>query len=131
MSKNLQRILYIEDYNDIVELVTFALSDLGGYDLLYCKSEIEALKKIGEFKPQLILMDVMMPEVDGPLILKSLKTNKEYRKIPVIFITARVQSHEIDEYYAMGVDDIIVKPFDPVSLPAQLSACWEKVNERK
>ena len=131
MSNNLKKILYIEDDKDIAELVSFALSELGGFDLLYCESGIEALEKMNDFEPQLILMDVMMPEMDGPSTLKSIKANNNYQHIPVIFITARVQSHEIEEYYAMGVDDVIVKPFDPISLPVQLSSCWEKANDRK
>ncbi|TMO20569.1 hypothetical protein CWC28_22130, partial [Pseudoalteromonas sp. S4492] len=75
--------------------------------------------------PDLVLLDVMMPDMDGLTVYEYLSRQEAYRLIPVILMTARVQAHEIDEYLARGVIGVIQKPFDPVALPKLLTSYWQ------
>jgi len=126
MTEDLQRILYVEDEPDIQTVARMALEMLGGFTLEVCNSGSEALQKISEFKPQLILLDVMMPDMDGPTTLMNLRQLPEFQTTPVIFMTAKVQPSEVESYKAMGAIDVIPKPFDPMLLPSQIQALWQR-----
>ncbi|OGI02815.1 MAG: hypothetical protein A2Y25_03220 [Candidatus Melainabacteria bacterium GWF2_37_15] len=121
----LKRILYVEDETDIQTIVKLSLETIGNYELKVCSSGKEALAEAQNFKPDLFLLDVMMPEMDGPATLKELRKIPELKNIPAVFITAKAQVHEVSSYKEFGVLDIIVKPFDPVQLPLTLKAIWE------
>jgi len=75
--------------------------------------------------PDLILLDVMMPGMDGPTTLKSLRGHDEFAAIPVLFMTAKVQSDEVEEYLALGAVGVIHKPFDPMALSDEIRALWQ------
>jgi CheY-like chemotaxis protein len=124
MSKVLNKILYVEDDINIQAISQVALTTIGNFEICCCYSGKEALEKIDEFDPDLVLSDVMMPEVDGPTMLKTLRNDPKYDKVPVVFISARAQKHEIDEYKRIGAAEVISKPFDPLSLPEELKAIW-------
>ncbi|MBT4700064.1 MAG: response regulator [Rhodospirillaceae bacterium] len=129
MSDNsLNKIFLVEDDLDIQEVVLLTLKDLGGYAVEICSSGQEALDKIADFQPDLILLDVMMPEMDGPTTLKGFRTMPEAKDIPVIFMTARSQTHEVAEYLELGAIDVIRKPFDPVTLCDQIEQIWDRYN---
>lgn len=113
----LKKILLVEDEQDIQTITSMALTSIGGFTLEVCSSGKEALEKAPIFKPDLILLDVMMPEMDGLATFKALKKIPEMKDTPVIFLTAKVQSHEVEQYKVMGALDAISKPFDPMSLP--------------
>ena len=121
----LKRILYVEDEPDIQTIVKLSLETIGNYELKVCGSGKEALTEALNFKPDLFLLDVMMPEMDGPETLKELRKIPELKNIPAVFITAKAQVHEVSSYKEYGVLDIVVKPFDPVQLPLTLKAIWE------
>jgi two-component system, OmpR family, response regulator len=121
---NLVRIMYIEDEPDIIEIAKIALEDIGGFTLECCRSGSEAVKKAAEFKPDLFLIDVMMPQMDGPATLRELRKIAEFVSTPVIFMTAKAQASEIKEYIAMGALDVITKPFDPLKLPSTIQNIW-------
>lgn len=121
---NLQRILYVEDEPDIQTVAKLALEMIGGYRVMICGSGQEALDKAGDFAPDLILLDVMMPGMDGPGTLQKLRANPATSAIPVIFLTAKVQSSEVAHYQALGALNVIAKPFDPMTLAEQVRACW-------
>lgn len=121
---NLQRILYVEDEPDIQTVAKLALEMIGGYRVMICGSGQEALDKVGGFAPDLILLDVMMPGMDGPGTLQKLRANPATSAIPVIFLTAKVQSSEVAHYQALGALNVIAKPFDPMTLAEQVRACW-------
>ena len=128
MSKqSIERILYVEDEPDIQAVAKLALEQVGGYTLEVCNSGQEALDKAEQFLPHLILLDVMMPEMDGPTTLNKLRDIQGLQNIPAIFMTARVQPHEIEEYIALGAVDVIAKPFDPMTLSSQIREIWERV----
>ena len=129
MDKELKKILYVEDEADIRLIVQIALEDIAGFDLKSCASGYEAIAEVEAFKPQLILLDVMMPGLDGPATLLELRKLPEVKKIPVIFMTARIQDKEIAQYKGIGIQDIISKPFEPLTLADTLRNFWSKYNE--
>lgn len=126
MTEKLTRILYVEDEPDIQMVARLALETLGGFTLEVCSSGKEALDKIGAFQPQLILLDVMMPGMDGPTTLGELRKLPPFAATPVIFMTAKVQPSEVAGYKAIGASDVIPKPFDPMTLSTQVQAIWER-----
>jgi len=118
--KDINKILYIEDELDIQAITKIALCDIGGFTLEICSSGKEEIQKISSFNPDLILIDVMMPEMDGPETLIELKKIKGMESIPVIFMTAKVQKQEITYYKSLGAINVISKPFDPMNLAQQI-----------
>lgn len=124
--EKLQRILYVEDEEDIRAIAQVALDDIGGFEVKYCGSWKEVEKTIETFHPQLFLLDVMMPGMDGPSMLKELRKREECKDIPAIFMTAKIQEDEIAEYKELGAIDVISKPFDPMTLADTLKKLWEK-----
>jgi len=125
MTDKLSRILYVEDEPDIQAVAKMALEMVGGFTLEVCSSGGEALEKIVAFQPQLILLDVMMPGMDGPTTLGKLRELPSFATTPVIFMTAKVQPSEVAEYKRIGALDVIPKPFDPMTLASQVTAVWE------
>ena len=128
MTGTLQRILYVEDEPDIRTVAQIALESIGGFTLELCSSGQEALDKAPGFAPDLILLDVMMPGMDGPSTLKALQNIPETAHTPVIFMTAKAQPHEIRRYMDLGAIDVISKPFDPVALPNLVREKWAQGN---
>lgn len=121
----LQRILHVEDDPSIQAVAKVALEVIGGYEVLACGSGQEALRLIARFDPQLILLDVMMPGMDGPETLSRLRGLVDLEGVPVVFMTAKVQPEEVDELRRLGAHDVIVKPFDPMQLAARIRSIWE------
>lgn len=120
------RILYVEDDDDIREIAQLALEIIGGFTVLLCASGEQALEQVADFDPDMILLDVMMPGMDGPSTLTALRQNPALANTPVAFMTAKVQPQEIAAYKAMGALDVIAKPFDPIQLPEQIKAIWQQ-----
>ena len=120
----LKQILVLEDEPDIRKIIAISLENIGGFTVEICDSGQAALIILSQQKPDLIILDVMMPVMDGPSFLKQIRQLPDLKDIPVIFMTAKVQSHEIEEYFAMGVIGVISKPFDPVALPDQIRELW-------
>ena len=123
----LQRILFVEDDPDIQVVATMALEALGGFHVLACGSGAEALSRFGEFAPDLVLLDVMMPGMDGPATLAALRRLPGAEDTPVVFMTARVQAHEVARYREMGAAEVIAKPFDPMTLSANVREIWSSL----
>lgn len=120
------KILYAEDEEDIRVIAKIALEDIGGFTVQYCENGQIVLDTIRQFKPDLLLLDVMMPVMDGPTTLKKLREQPEFKNIPAIFMTAKIQPNEILQYQDMGVLEIIAKPFDPMKLAETINAAWDK-----
>lgn len=123
---SLERILYAEDEPDIQAVAKLALEMVGGFKVLICNSGTETLERVSGFSPDLILLDVMMPGMDGPSTLQRLRANPATAAIPVVFLTAKVQVTEVLQYQEMGALDAIAKPFDPMTLAANVKSIWEK-----
>ena len=123
----LKKILYVEDEPDIQMIARVALENVGGFELCVCSSGTEALEKAASFAPDLLLLDVMMPGMDGPTTLEELRKIPALSKTPVMFMTAKVQPQEIEFLKSLNVADVIAKPFDPMGLANNIRDSWEKV----
>jgi len=124
MPKPLARILYVEDEPDIRAVAQMALEAVGGFTVIACPSGSEALAAAPTAQADLLLLDVMMPGMDGPSTLKALRALPATAGTPVIFMTAKVQAAEVAQYRELGAIDVIHKPFDPMELSAQISHIW-------
>lgn len=112
------RILYVDDEDDIREVVEFALEDEPDLQVKLCRSGPEALARLREERPDLILLDVMMPGMDGPAVLG--KIREAGIDVPIAFMTAKVQTDDIAYLTAIGAVAVIAKPFDPMRLAGQI-----------
>ncbi len=122
----LERILYVEDETDIQAVASLALEGVGGFTLCACSSGAEAVAAVADFRPDLLLLDVMMPGMDGPATLEAIRALPGTADIPVVFMTARVQAHEVAALNALGAIDVIAKPFDPMTLAEHLRRSWAR-----
>lgn len=122
---DLQRVMCVEDDPDIRTILEFSLKGLGGYTLSLCSSGQEALDTAETFSPNLVLLDVMMPGMSGPETLGHLRKLDCMRGVPVVFLTAKAIQEELEALLEHGATGIIVKPFDPVTLPKDIRIYWE------
>jgi len=113
-----KRVLYIEDEPDLQWLVKYILESAGGFEVLVCGSGREGLSAIETFAPDLVLLDVMMPGMDGFSVLRALRARPESAALPVVFLTAKPLGR--DEYLNANAQGVIAKPFDPVALVEQV-----------
>lgn len=116
-----RRVMYVEDDPDIRAIAEIALQDVGGFTVALCESGTDALAAAPGFGPELVLLDVMMPGMDGPSTLQALRKLPGMARVPVIFMTARLQRSEIREYRDLGAIGVIPKPFDPMTLSEQIA----------
>lgn len=121
---SLERVLYVEDEPDIQAVAKLALEMVGGFTVKICSSGEEALSEAVGFSPDMILLDVMMPGMDGPTTLENLRQLPSLIDVPVAFMTAKVQPQEVAHYKSLGALDVIPKPFDPMTLAEQVRAVW-------
>ncbi len=126
MAKALTRILYVEDEPDIRAVAQIALENLGGFTLHMCASGPEAIEQAPGFKPDLLLLDVMMPGMDGVSTLNELRKLTGLEQTPAMFMTAKVQPQEIEQLLREGAIDVIPKPFDPMTLSENIKSLWTK-----
>jgi CheY-like chemotaxis protein len=117
---NVQRILYVEDDEDIRIVGLMALEEVGGFTVMACASGAEAVEKAAEAAPDVILLDVMMPGMDGYATLQALRELPATAHTPAIFMTAKVQAAEVARHEQQGAVGVIAKPFDPMELPGQI-----------
>jgi two-component system, OmpR family, response regulator len=122
----LQRILYVEDEPDIQAVARLALEMVGGFTVKVCSSGEDALREAEAFAPDMILLDVMMPGMDGPSTLKAIQGIAALEKVPVAFMTAKVQPAEVEHFISLGARDVIAKPFDPMNLSNQVREIWNR-----
>jgi CheY-like chemotaxis protein len=120
----LTKILCVEDEPDIQAIARMALETVGGFTVETCISGKEAVEKAPGFGPDLILLDVMMPGMDGPETLLALRALPGFEALPVIFMTAKAMASEIQKYKDLGALDVIPKPFNPMTLSDQIKAIW-------
>ena len=123
---SLRKILYVEDDADIRKIVSMSLEMVGNYAVTACASCAEALQVVDDVEPDLLLLDVMMPDMDGPATLRALRKRKSAEDAPAVVITAKVQAGDIAKYRRLGACDVIVKPFDPMVLPDRIGQIWQQ-----
>ena len=127
--RELNKILYVEDDLDIQVVGVLALEQVGGFSVSVASSGTEALALALEVQPDLILLDVMMPGMDGLATLERLRSDPLTSEMPVVFMTAKIQNQEVAQYHQAGAVGVIPKPFDPMNLAAQIRGIWKQLPE--
>lgn len=122
----LAKILHVEDDESIRIIVEMALVDLSGFTLCACESGVEAIAQVEQFAPDLILLDAMMPGMDGLQTLVKLREKNSCRQTPVVFMTARIQQAEKQQYFDAGAVAVIEKPFEATQLGDELAAIYQR-----
>jgi two-component system OmpR family response regulator len=120
--------MHVDDDESIRAIAKVALERIGGFTLLSCASGKEALGKAADFAPDMILLDVMMPGMDGPSTLQALRNTMNLENVAVIFMSAKVQSSDLELYKKIGAWNVIIKPFDAMDLSEQLKIYWKQFN---
>jgi CheY-like chemotaxis protein len=120
----LNRICYVEDDEDIQRIVRMALERVGKMTVAVVGDPTQAIETMAEFRPDLVMLDWMMPVMDGPTLFRQMKLRPETSSLPVVFITARASQRDLDELKMLGAAGTISKPFSPKDLPDQLRAIW-------
>jgi len=123
----LQRICYVEDDEDIQRIVRMSLERVGKLTVELVTDPNTAIGVMREFKPDLVMLDWMMPGMDGPTLFRKMKQLPEVASLPVVFITAKATQRDMEELIALGAAGTISKPFSPKDLPEQLRAIWAKL----
>ena len=114
------KVLIIDDEEDIRQIASLSLGILGGLEVVEAEGGSDGVDKATSEKPDVILLDMMMPVMDGPSTLAALRDNPSTKEIPVIFLTARAMTSEVERLKSMGAAGILTKPFDPTSLASQV-----------
>lgn len=124
---NYKRILLIDDEETIREVVQVGIEIEAGWQVAIASSGLEGIDLAQSQQPDAILLDVMMPDMDGISTLSNLKANAQTSAIPVIFLTAKTQATEKNELQNLGVVDVITKPFNAMTLASQIAKIlkWE------
>ncbi|MBK1624173.1 response regulator [Afifella marina] len=122
------RILYVDDEPDIREIASMSLELDSQLDVRTCSCGQEAIEAARAWQPDLILLDAMMPGMDGPQTLAALKEKADTSGISVVFITARTQTSEVEHFISLGAIGVIAKPFDPMSLAGLVQQYLQNVD---
>lgn len=120
------RIMVVDDDPDILSIARIALETMGGYTIETCSSGQEALNRVAAFDPDMILLDAMMPGMNGPETFKALTKAPNQDTTPVVFFTGRVQSEDIAMFKNLGAAGVVAKPFDPMQLAGKVKDIWER-----
>jgi len=123
----LTRICYVEDDEDIQRIVRMSLEKIGKMTVEIVGDPLKAIERMNAFQPQLVMLDWMMPGLDGPALFRKMRETAETKALPVVFITAKASERELNELRTMGAIGTISKPFSPKDLPEQLRALWKSV----
>jgi two-component system, OmpR family, response regulator len=126
-SRPLNRICYVEDDEDIQRIVRMSLERVGKMTVEVVGDPTMAIEAMSTFKPDLVMLDWMMPKLDGPALFRQMQIRPETKALPVVFITAKASQRDLDELMKMGAVATISKPFSPKDLPEQLRDIWRKL----
>ena len=129
--KQLSKIAYLEDDPNVQLLAKFALGTIAQLDLRIYSSGQAAFEDLTSFMPDLILLDVLLPDMDGVQIFHQLQSTALLSNIPVIFLTAKFRSAEIEELLGLGALAVLSKPFDPFSIAQEIQAHWQKTANQR
>ena len=127
--RKLRSVMYVDDEPDIREVVRMSLGLMGDVTVHLCSSGEDALELLPQIAPDLLLLDVMMPAMDGPTTLQRLRLDPSIRSVPVVFMTAKAMPQEVARFRELGAIDVIAKPFDPMQLGHQVMAIWEGISD--
>lgn len=121
----MKKILIVDDEDDIREVAQLCFEVAGGWEVISAESGSTAIEMATAAQPDVILMDVMMPDMDGPTTFRHLQDNAQTRGIPVILLTAKVQASDREQFSSLGVRGVIAKPFDPMRLADDVEAALD------
>jgi CheY-like chemotaxis protein len=128
-ARPLQRILYVEDEEDIQRIARLSLERIGKFTVEVVGDPLRVTDAILAFGPDLVLLDWMMPGMDGPTLFRQLQADERTKRIPVVFLTAKASGPELAELKQLGAAGTLSKPFAPMELPEQLRAIWAALPE--
>jgi CheY-like chemotaxis protein len=126
-AKPLKKISYVEDDEDIQRIVRMSLERVGKMTVDVVGDPTLAIEAMTSFKPDLVMLDWMMPKMDGPTLFREMKQHPETKNLPVVFITAKASARDLESLMAMGAAGTISKPFSPKDLPEQLREIWARL----
>lgn len=126
----LRRVLVADDEPDIRTVARLALETVGGLDVRLCASGDEVSNTFASYQPDLVVLDVMMPNVDGVAALAAIRAQPGGASVPVVFLTAKAHDEELRQLEGLGAADVIAKPFDPMTLATRLCVAWGRAHGR-
>ncbi|MBI1211161.1 MAG: response regulator [Alphaproteobacteria bacterium] len=126
-SQTLKHIACIDDDDDILRVAELTLELMGGFKVTTFSSGPAALAGLATASPDLVLLDVMMPKMDGIATFGAIQERDDLRHLPVVFLTAKIQPTERHDYEAMGAAGVLAKPFDPTTLAAEVKGIWKTI----
>ena len=128
--KILNRIMYVDDDRDLQRIVQLGLELGGGFTVMVCSSGEQALREMADFQPDLLILDVVMPDMSGPKTLETMQNMPDIPSVPVVFFTSKTGPEHIQHYRRLGAIGVIKKPLDFKRLPHQVKEIWEKYNSK-
>ena len=126
MEDRLKQIFCVDDDEDVLAVIKLSLECVGGFEVTCTSKSTNAVHMARTVHPDLMQLDVMMPVLNGPAVLKKIREDKTFHNIPVVFMTARVQTEEVREYLELGAAGVIAKPFDALTLCDQVREIWRQ-----
>lgn len=123
----LTRVLCVEDDDDIRRILRLSLEKIGRMTVELVADPAQAIESMIAFRPELVMLDWMMPGIDGPTLYRQMRENPATRALPVVFVTAKASQRELAELQALGAAGTISKPFAPKDLPDQLQSIWNRL----
>lgn len=125
--KELHSIMHVEDDPDIRQIARMSLELVGGFEVAQFESGPAVLEQAASLRPDMVLLDVMMPGMDGEETYARLRQIDGYATVPIVFLTAKASRVDFDRLRVLGAADVILKPFDPMTLPEQIREIWARV----
>lgn len=126
MAKELRKVLFVDDDEDIHMILKMCLKEIPQLEVRSAFSGSEALELAQASPPDLIILDVMMPKMDGPETLQALKKLPSLQAIPVVFLTAKAEKSELEGLLKCGAKEVLTKPFDIKTFPKQILDIWNR-----
>ncbi|MBN9377074.1 MAG: hypothetical protein BGO14_05190 [Chlamydiales bacterium 38-26] len=126
MHRKLSKLMFVDDDQDILTIAKYSLENLKDMEIHYLSSSEKAIQDALSFHPDIVFLDVMMPEMDGVSLFRTFKLIPSLSKTLVVFLTAKTQKEELESYLKLGVTDIIIKPFNALTLPQTILNIWDR-----
>jgi two-component system OmpR family response regulator len=126
--RQLKSVLCVDDEEDLQSIIRISLERLGGIESHFCSDPQQAVARARDVKPDLILLDYLMPGLDGVTLFRRLQADPDLASIPVVFLTAVLTGPDARKLSLLGAAGVLVKPFDVLNLPRKLSAIWDGLN---
>ena len=126
MRRKLSKLMFVDDDQDILTIAKYSLENLKDIEIHYLSSSEKAIQDALSFHPDMVFLDVMMPEMDGVSLFRTFKLIPSLSQTLIVFLTAKTQKEELESYLKLGVTDIIIKPFNALTLPQTILDIWDR-----